>query len=329
VEHARIVCLATISCLTRFVLRRLLFGAIVLFVLAVVTYGMMRWLRPEMYPGQHFFADTKHDVERALFHLDFGKAYTWPGSPYIHDMWVSGIGADMSLVIGGFAIGIGTGVLGGVLCAMWPRSLFSRVLEAASMVAFCAPIYAVGMATLLLFNDTFGIWKVPYFFEALPTYEQPFQDPWAWFRTMLVPCLLVSAPIAGACLRLTMALTVDELESDHVRAAWAKGLTRRRIVRFHAARTAYPSLASIVWTLIPATVTNAVLVEWLYSIPGFFFTTKRALGQTSPYTTPDIPVLQALALWAGLLIVVMSVVVDVALNALDPRIRTSQLPQRA
>jgi ABC-type dipeptide/oligopeptide/nickel transport system permease component len=145
---------------------------------------------------------------------------------------------------------------------------------------------------------------------------------------MLVPCLLVGAPIAGAVLRLTMALTVDELESDHVRAAWAKGLTRRRIVRFHAARATYPSLASIVWTLIPATVTNAVLVEWVYSIPGFFFTTKRALGRTEPYTTPDIPVLQALALWAGLIIVVMSVVVDVALNALDPRVRTSQAAYR-
>jgi peptide/nickel transport system permease protein len=293
-------------------------------VLTVITYGMMRWLRPEMYPGQRFFADTRHDVGQALLHLDFGKAYTWPGSPRIHDMWVHGIGADLTLVIGGFLIGVASGVLGGALCAMWPRSLVARALEAASMVAFCAPVYAVGMAVLLLFNNTFGIWRLPYFFEALPSYQQPFDDPWQWFRTMLVPCLLIGAPIAGASLRLTMRLTIEELESDHVRAAWAKGLSRRRIVRRHAARTTYPSLASVVWTLIPATVTNAVLVEWLYSIPGFFYTTKRALGRVEPYTTPDIPVLQALALWAGLLIVVMSIVVDVALTALDPRVRTSQ-----
>jgi peptide/nickel transport system permease protein len=324
VEHRRIVCLATIRGLLRFLARRTAFGAGAVFVITVITYGMMRWLRPEMYPGQHLLADTRHDVERALFHLDFGRAYTWPAAPRIHDMWVTGIGADLSLLIGGFAIGVAFGVAGGVLCANWPRSLFSRTLEAFSMIGYCAPVYCVGMASLLLFNNTFGIWKLPYFFEALPSYQQPFADPWAWFRTMLVPCLLIAAPIGAACLRLTMALTVDELESDHVRAAWAKGLTRRRIVRHHAARATYPSLSSVIWTLIPATVTNVVLIEWLYSIPGFFQTTKRALGRTEPYTTPDIPVLQALALWAGLLIVVMSVVVDLALNALDPRVRTSE-----
>jgi hypothetical protein len=56
--------------LVGYLLRRVLFGVVVMFALTVITYGMMRWLRPEMYPGQHFFADTKHDVERALFHLD-------------------------------------------------------------------------------------------------------------------------------------------------------------------------------------------------------------------------------------------------------------------
>ena len=300
------------------------FGTVALFAIVVITYGMMRWLRPEMYPGQGWLSGTRHDIERAVLHLDFGRAHTWPASPRIHDMWVSGIGPDLSLLIGGFAIGVLGGVMGGVLCAMWPRSLFSRALESFSMLAYCAPVYAVGMALLLLFNSTFGIWKVPYFFEALPTYRQPFEDPWAWFQTMLVPWLLIAAPIGAACLRLTMALTVEELESDHVRAAWAKGLRRGRIVRRHAARATYPPLTSIVWTLIPATVTNVVLIEWLYSIPGFFHTTKRALGQTSPYTTPDIPVLQALAVWAGLLIVVMSILVDIALKALDPRVRTAE-----
>lgn len=321
-EHQKIVCRATIRGLLRFALRRLLFGAIVLLALTVITYGMMRWLRPEMYPGQHLFADTRHDVDRALLHLDFGHAETWPGSPHIHDMWVDGIGADLSLLLGGFVIGVSGGIAGGILCAARPRSLSSRVLEGVSMVAYCAPVYVVGMALLLLFNDTFGIWKVPYFFEALPTYRGPFDDPWAWLRTMLVPWLLIAAPLGAACLRITMALTVDELESDHVRAAWAKGLTRRRVVAHHAARGAYPPLASVVWTLIPLMVTNVVLIEQLYSIPGFFGTTRRALGKVFPYA-PDIPVLQALALWAGLLIVVMSVVVDVALNALDPRVRTS------
>jgi peptide/nickel transport system permease protein len=284
---------------------------------------MMRALRPEMYPGQHVLSGMRHDLDRAFLHLDFGRAYTWPASPQIHDMWVRGLPVDLSLLLGGFAIGIAGGVGLGIVCATWPRSLFSRVLEGGAMVAYCAPVYAVGMALLLLFNPTFGIWHAPAFFEASNTWAGPFDAPWDWFRTLLVPWLLLAAPLGAACLRLTAALTVDELQSDHVRAAWAKGLTRRRIVRRHAARATYPSITSVVWTLIPAAVTNVVLIEWLYSMPGFFSNTKRALGQEEPYTTPDIPMLQALALWGGLLIVVMSVIVDIALNMLDPRIRTA------
>jgi hypothetical protein len=50
--------------------------------------------------------------------------------------------------------------------------------------------------------------------------------------------------------------------------------------------------------------------------------TKRALAQAGPPTI-DVPTLQALALWAAVPIVVMSVVADIALVRLDPRPRTT------
>jgi len=48
-----------------------------------------------------------------------------------------------------------------------------------------------------------------------------------------------------------------------------------------------------------------VLAEWVFALPGFFRHTKRAIGQAVPQTI-DIPALQALALWAAMLIVVTS-----------------------
>jgi peptide/nickel transport system permease protein len=76
---------------------------------------------------------------------------------------------------------------------------------------------------------------------------------------------------------------------------------------------------------IPAVVTNLVLVEWVFAIPGFFRHTKRALAQATPPTI-DVPTLQALALWAAVLIVVMSAVADIALVKIDPRLRASGRP---
>jgi len=90
---------------------------------------------------------------------------------------------------------------------------------------------------------------------------------------------------------------LEVLESDYVRSAAAKGLSQRCIVRHHAAPPAYLSVASLLGTWVPSFVTNMVLVEFVFFVPGFFGQTKRALGQI-PERPPgyDIPMLQALAL---------------------------------
>ncbi|MEA2272889.1 MAG: peptide/nickel transport system permease protein [Solirubrobacteraceae bacterium] len=260
-----------------------------------------------------------HDLDRALLHLDFGESVALPGSPKIRDVWREGIDADLWLLGGGLLLGIAGGVSAGVWCATRPRSLVARVLEAGAMVVYCTPVYVVGLGLLLVFNSTFGILPVPAFFDT-DTYAGLLDRPWDWFRSLLFPWLVVAAPLGAACLRLTTSMVIEELEQDYVRTGVAKGLSPRTVVRRHAAPGAYPTLASAAWTFIPLVVTNVVLVETVFSVPGFFAKSKLAVSSA------DIPMLQALSLWAGLLIVSLSVVVDVALHVLDPRIRRGAPP---
>ena len=60
-----------------------------------------------------------------------------------------------------------------------------------------------------------------------------------------------------------------------------------------------------------------VLVEYVLFVPGFFVNTRRALA------TEDIPMLQGLMLWAAVIVVVVSILSDIALVLIDPRIRAS------
>ena len=71
-------------------------------------------------------------------------------------------------------------------------------------------------------------------------------------------------------------------------------------------------------------VTNMVLVESVFSVPGFFRHMRAALGQNLGGGDKfiDIPLLQAISLWAAFLIVVMSLIGDLAIMRFDPRIRT-------
>jgi peptide/nickel transport system permease protein len=147
-----------------------------------------------------------------------------------------------------------------------------------------------------------------------------------------VPWILVAAPFGAVVMRLARASIADELHSDYVRTAAAKGLPQRAVLR-QAARPSYGSVASLAGAWVPTFVFNMVLVEFVFFIPGFLGLSRRAFGQapgtlvpTEPVGTIDIPMVQALALWTAVLIVGVSALADVALAVLDPRVRSAGRP---
>jgi peptide/nickel transport system permease protein len=293
----------------------------VVFAVAALAYGSYRGLRPDLFPGDNWFTSTWHDVERALLHLDFGQACGWPGCPSIQTMWARGAAADLWLLGGALLFGVAGGVGAGLWCARRPRSRIARALEGAGMLAVCTPVYLVGLTLILIFNPVFGLIPVEALFDADGNaYAAPWVDPWGWLKTLLIPWLVAAAPIAGYCLRATVALVIEELGSDHVRTARAKGLAARVVMRRHAAPPTFVSTAGLVWGLAPVIVTNLVLVEWVFSVPGFFLNTKRALGKADPPVV-DVPMLQAQAVWGAVLIVALGAATDLVALRLDPRVR--------
>jgi peptide/nickel transport system permease protein len=191
------------------------------------------------------------------------------------------------------------------------------------MVLYCAPVYVVGLLLLKLFNPTFGLFPVPVFFEAGPSWATPWGTPWEWLKELLVPWLVVAAPLGAMCLRLTLAHTVEVLNEDFVRTGLGKGVSRKQVVRRHAAPVSFVSTLPFVGTSVPLLVTNMVLVEIAFSVPGFFHYTWKALGHVDPPERTDIPMLQALTIWSTVLIVVLGLLADAALPRLDPRVRSS------
>jgi peptide/nickel transport system permease protein len=307
-------------------LRRLAFAPVVLVIVTAVTYGVPRILRPDMYPGEALLPGIGRDLERVFFHLDFGCAGILPGCPRIHDLWVDGLAYDLWLLAGAVVIGTAGGILAGAWCARRPGSLPARALETAAMVTYCAPVYFVGLFLLYTFNPIFGRFPVPAFFDAEPQWvPAPWNGPWDWFRQLLVPWLVLAAPLAAMCLRLTLSETREALDEDFVRTAAAKGLSRAEIVRRHAAPLSFPGTFSFVGVSAPLIITNMVLVERTMSVPGFFKYTWRAAGHANPGRdpVPDFPLLCALGVWGAVLLIVVGLVADGIVSRLDPRVRAS------
>jgi peptide/nickel transport system permease protein len=217
-------------------------------------------------------------------------------------------------------------VAGGVWCASRPRSLAARIVEGGAMLFLCTPPYVLALGTLLLFAPPFGLVQLPYFFDP-HSYQPPLDDFWDFARSMIVPWVVVALPFAAAILRLTLNLTIDSMGAPFVDTAWAKGLSRARVVRRHATPPSLVTVASLFGASAPIMVTNIVLVEWVFSIPGFFRHIRRAVGQAGGVDSSGSPeLLQAISLWAAMLIVVMSLIGDLAIMRIDPRIRAGGKP---
>jgi peptide/nickel transport system permease protein len=179
----------------------------------------------------------------------------------------------------------------------------------------------LGYGLLLLFAPDFGWLPFKPLFE-VHSYVEPLSNPLTFARAMTIPVLLVALPLAAACQRVTLGALTEAAGEDWVRTARAKGVSERDAIRVHARPAARVMVSSYVGSTVPLLVTNMVLVEAVFSVPGFFVHTRRALGKSPGYPPGiDPPLLQALAVWGAVLIVVVGIVADLALAASDPRIR--------
>jgi len=315
--------------LLRWLMRRLALGALTLLAVAVLTYGIPRVLLPERYPGDSVLAGTWHDLQRGFLHFDWGRACGWHGCPPVRAMFARGFAADLWLIGGALVLGIAGGVLGAMWCARRHRTRRARAMEAVATATYCTPVYVSGLGLILLFNSSFGLARIPGLFDANPQWAEPWTDPWVWFKVLAVPWLVLAAPLAAMCLRLTLALLREEADAPYVQTAHAKGVAPRRVMSRHVAPPAYTQTASFVGVSIPPIVLNLILVEWVFAVPGFFANMQRATGKVLDVygnSATDITMIQAVSMWSAVLIVSLGIAVDLALVRLDPRIRTASLP---
>lgn len=306
---------------------------LVIGITATLAIAIPRWAYPELYPGEQGWGGLAHAIRQALFHFDFGVACGWTGCPKVSDMWSRGFAADIWMLLGSVAIGVGTGFALGVWCAQRADSRRARFVERASVVLYCAPVYVLGLALLLMFHSSFGSLPLPYFFDAAPIRASPLSSPFDWFRSLLVPWLVAAAPLTAMTLRLVVTLLREQRDSDPLRTAIAKGVPHKRVIRHHAAPFARTATASLVGVSAPIVVINLILVERVFAVQGFFVHTWRATGHSEPYqdglphgVTPgvDLRMLTGIAIWGSVFVVLLSFVMEFALLRLDPRIRRPQ-----
>jgi peptide/nickel transport system permease protein len=134
-------------------------------------------------------------------------------------------------------------------------------------------------------------------------------------RHLVLPSATLALLLSGI---FTNALRLNlrrALSSDYVEAARSRGLSERRVVLRHALPNALLPVLTITGLTVASLIGGALLIEVTYSWPGIAFRLQEAIAQR------DYPLVQGIVVVVAALVVTVTVVVDLLVALLDPRIR--------
>jgi peptide/nickel transport system permease protein len=293
-------------------------GSLAFVVVGSLTDGVTLWRKAAHLP--RFLSDS-------FLHHDFGYSGLYKEGWW--EVMRSGLGVDLTLVVAGLVIGNVVGVSVGLRAGAERRSARDRAYTVVSAVALSLPVYWFGFMVLTLFAPESGdLVQIP-FLSAYGGFV-PFSDsPLHWLQSMWVPCFVVAAPPAAMSYRMTRAALAEAGDEHFVRSARAKGVRERRVWRRHALPTALPAVLSLAAVNMALLVTNAILVESAFNLPGFFkqadvgqFLGEQPGAQNLGITSAPPPeVIHLLVIEVAAIVAVGMVLCDLAQTWLDPRMR--------
>jgi peptide/nickel transport system permease protein len=320
--------------MSRYIIRRLLWGVVLLIIVLALLFVMFRILptadpaklRAGRLQSPKIIAEIRHNlgldksvpaqfwvyIKNLFLHFDLGYSY-YSNAP-VKELIFNRLPATLSLVIGGAILWLVAGLGVGIVSARRAGSRLDRFAMGTALVLVSAPEYWLGLIALYLFATDIG--QIP-IFPGAGSYVPFSSDPLKWFESLILPWLVVAAGTAAIYARLIRGSLIETMGEDYIRTARAKGLSERRVVLRHGLRSAINPIVTILGLDIGVLLGSSVLVETVFNIPGIGRLNYVAI------THADFPIVQGTVLVAALFIILANIIVDIVYAFLDPRVRYS------
>lgn len=239
---------------------------------------------------------------------DFGMSlrHRLPATNLILERLPATIELATAALLVAILIGIPLGLLGGSN----PGSVWDSLSRGAGLIGQTVPNFWLALILIIVFAVELGwfpvfgreTWEICCGLK-LPT------------RSVILPAFALGLFTMGQLVRFTRSAVLEIRGEDFVRTAYSKGLADRRIYVKHVLRNAAIPLISIIGVQFGYLLSGSIYIETIFSWPGLGNLLAEAIGNR------DFALVQAVAFFASLVVVVLNLLTDVAYALADPRIR--------
>ena len=231
--------------------------------------------------------------------VDFGRARD---REHVIDKIKRGVGPSLALMVPMFF---------GVVIISVSLSLIIAFVRGSVWDTIAVVICVAGMSIPYLSFILFGQYFFAYKWGLFPVFFSP---DLTTAQYVALPVLIGIVTGLGGNLRFYRTVMLDEMQSDYVRTAFAKGLNTRRVLFKHVLKNAMIPIITRVVLAIPFLFLGSLLLERFFGIPGLGYLMIEAIGSR------DYFVINAMTFIWAILFVVFNVMTDVCYALVDPRV---------
>jgi ABC-type dipeptide/oligopeptide/nickel transport system permease component len=235
-----------------------------------------------------------------LAHGDLGQSFKFqaPVRRIIFERYP----ATLSLAFLALLVCASIGIPAGVLAAHRRGQVPDRAVGVFTLFGLAVPNFALGPVLILFFSIELGL--LPVSGRGGPAYY-------------VLPAATLGAALAAILTRMVRGSMLEELSSDYVRTARAKGLSMRAVLFRHAFRNALIPIITILGLQFGTLLAGTIVTETIFSWPGIGRLTVQAISAR------DYPLLQGCILVIAVSYVLVNLLTDVLYAVIDPRVRVS------
>ncbi|MBV9207926.1 MAG: ABC transporter permease [Actinobacteria bacterium] len=241
-----------------------------------------------------------------LLHGNFGTSYEYRSAvePFIRAALINSV----KLAVLAFVIVVPLGIIGGVIAAFYAGRTADRVISVTGLSLSSVPEFVSGIVLIVVFGVTLKVLPVT---AAAGTGAGPVTQ----FRHLILPAIPLVLVLFGYIARMARAGTIEALNSDYARTAELKGLPEPTVIRRHVLRNSLLPTITVIATQTGYLIGGLVVVETLFNYQGLGNLIYKAA------VNKDFAMLEAGVLVIGVVYVVATLIADLLLTLLNPRLR--------